>query len=457
MKRNRSESSPQNKIQTADVKDEKKRKISINMGIDFGTSYTKICFSDRIDAFYFVKFEGEEYKQSIIYFDYKNEILHYRKPLKEDNIEKIEYFKYSMIDDSLTGSKKLSSLKLNVKPPEILCSLFFLVCIIDESKEYVRNHFMKSLGNIEIEWSITMGVPIEKYENENHQLYDRLLNIANKMSSNQNNYSISIKDLDIYYQKNKDISLPRFQESNINTLPELYAESLAFLQSRNVDTGVYAIVDIGGATVDMAMMFKEIREDITRFSIVSRNIKPLGIEIVANNIVCDKKDIEQARGEMRNQKNILDQRYFSSERDYKEKFKEAFASIVVDLKKKNVHINFKHVLDNDNTLPVIICGGGANFRWYEDGILQTRGQLRNIIAGGLKLEIRPVEKLLPKHIKNHRLLIAYTLALPVEKIPRLDGYPWYFGEIDNGSPERVISDRYGKGIEKQKNIYGNDY
>jgi hypothetical protein len=360
-----------------------------------------------------------------------------------------------MIDDSLPRNKNLSSLILVTQPSEILCSLFFLVCVINEAKGYVRNHFMKNLGNIEIEWSITMGVPIEKCENENHQLYDKLLNIANKMSGNQKNLSISIKDLDIYYQKNQDVSIPHFQESNINTLPELYAESLAFLQSRNVDTGVYAIVDIGGATVDMAMMFKEIRGDITRFSIVSRNIKPLGIEIVSNKVVYDIKDIEQARGEMRNQKNILDQRYNSSEREYKEKFKEAFATIVVDLKKKNVHINFKHVLDNNKTLQVIICGGGANYKWYENGILQTRGQLRNILVDGLKLEIKPVEKLLPKHINNHRLLIAYTLALPVENIPPLDGFPWHFPEISHDTQEGVIRDRYEEGIEKQKEGYEN--
>jgi hypothetical protein len=452
-------STQNNNIQKAKVNDRKRdrKSINVNIGIDFGTSYTKVGFSDSKDSFEFVKFEKDEYRPSIIYFDFKRKKIYYKEPPKVDNIEKIEYFKYSMIDDSLPKSDNLSSLKLNVKPPEIICSLFFLVCVINESKEYIYNHYKRKSTNINIEgWSITMGVPIDNYEDKNHQLYERLLNIANKMSNSYKNDSISIIDLNNYYQENKNIPIPRFRESNINTLPELYAESLAFLQSPNVMAGVYALVYIGGGTVDLAIMFKEIiKKDIDKFSIVSKNIEPLGVEFVVYHIVCDKKDNKHAKNELEEKKDILDNRYFSIEKEYKEKFKKVFATIVDDLRRKNVRVDFKHVIENNRTLPIIICGGGANYKWYKDGISKTSEQLKPISKDGVKFKFLSVEELLPENINNHRLLIAHTLAQRIEDIPDLDGFPWYFSEINRGTVEKGLRERYEEGREKQIENYEN--
>ena len=125
------------------------------------------------------------------------------------------------------------------------------------------------------------------------------------------------------------------------------------------------------------------------------------------------------------------------------------------LKKKDVRSNAEHILyQNNRTLPVIICGGGANHKWYEDRILQTREQLKRIISDerGLKLNIEPVNKLLPGSIINHRLLIAYILAQPVENIPSLAGYPWHFQEIN---PTSVTEDAYDRHYAGQMKLWEN--
>jgi hypothetical protein len=429
-------------------------KISINMGIDFGTSYSKVCFAER-KTFNFVKFDKDEYKPSILYFDYKGNLLYYDKPNETDNIEEIKYFKYSMLNDNLPRSINLAKLKLSVKP-EILCSLFFLACLIKESKEYACNYFKEKRWDFEIDqWYITMGVPIDNFENENHQLYDRLFILADKLSAELTNNAILINNLYKYFLNKQNIQIPEFSTSNLNTLPELYAESLAFLQNRNVMTGVYALVDIGGGTVDMAIMFKEAPN---KFSIVSKIIQPLGIDIIANNIIDNPNKIEQVKYVLKKRKNLAELSYISREKEneYKEMFKQAFATVVVDTNKKNVLSNAKHVLYlNNRTLPVIICGGGANHKWYEDGVLQTGWeQLKRIISDerGLKLKIEPVDKLLPKSIKNHRLLIAYILAHPIESIPFLAGYPWHFQEIN---PTSVTEDAYDRHYAGQIKLWEN--
>ena len=431
--------------------------MPINIGIDFGTSYSKVCFAER-KAYYFVKFDKIEYKPSILYFDYKRDLLHYDKPHGTDNIEEIKYFKYSMIDDNFPRGENLSKRQFNVKP-EILCSLFFLACLIKESKEYAFNYFRKKRLDFEIDqWYITMGVPIDNFENENHQLYDRLLILADRLSTELKNYSISMDDLCGYYFDDQNVKIPESQTSNLNTLPELYAESLVFLQNRKVMTGIYALVDIGGGTVDMAIMFKE---EPNKFSIVSKIIRPLGIDIIANNIIDDPNKIEHIKSALKEKKKLAELLYISKgkENEYKEMFKQAFATVAYDIKKRNAWNNARlEQYLNNRTLPIFICGGGANHKWYEDGILQTKEQLKPIISDvhGLKLEIESVDKLLPEGINNHRLLIANTLARPIETIPPLEGYPWHFKNPNPYSATEGAHDRHYAGIEKQKELYGED-
>jgi hypothetical protein len=441
-------------IQDSSPKAIKHRNLSVNIGIDFGTSYRKVCFAER-KTFSFVNFEGSEYKPSLIYFIQESKSISYTKPENTARFEEIRYFKYSMIDDSLPKSKDLAGLNTKVKP-EILCSLFFLACLIKESKESAFNFFHKKLGNINIEWFITLGVPIDNFANENRLLYDKLLNLANKLSDNITEFSITIKELETYFIKNKNISIPRFQTSNLNTLPELYAESLVFLQNRNVLRGAYALVDVGGGTVDLAMMFKE---DNGIFSIVSKNVQPLGIEIISNNIVYKNDGIERARIDLKEKRTLAGLPYIYSEKEgvYKYKFKVAFATIVAELKSKDVRSNYyeEHVLNSHNrTIYIIVCGGGANYKWYEDGILQNQENLRPLLKEGLRLEIVPVNKLLPKSINNHRLLIAYSLSQPVEYIPPLHGFPWDFEEKKYGLTKEEKYDRYYALQEKTREIYG---
>jgi hypothetical protein len=276
------------------------RPIPVNVGIDFGTSFTKVCFSESQSSHIFVPFNGSEYKPSIIYYDFINKIFYYNKPDGANNIEIIEYFKYSMISDSLPRNENLLKETMPCRP-EILCSLFFIACLIKETGEYITGYFTKKAGEINIDWSFTMGVPIENYDNKNKFLYDRILNIADKLSKELTKYSATLNSLLDYYTEFQNINLPLFGQSNINTLPELYAASLAFLKDRNIDSGVYILMDVGGGTVDMAILYKESH---SVFSVTSKDIKPLGIEIVSKSISKNNSDINLIKKKLRDSNNL---------------------------------------------------------------------------------------------------------------------------------------------------------
>ena len=423
--------------------------LTINIGIDFGTCFSKVCFSDASDSYYFVKFHDSEYKESVVYYDYAAEELSYLKPGYTGSIAEIKYFKYSIIDDNLPKNTHLQELNYEIKP-EMLCCIFFLACLIKESKAYAKNYYSRLMVDFNFE-GITLGVPIDNYEDENKALYDKILYIAYELSNSLSSTSISIRRLYEYYLNERDKPLPQFKSTPINTLPELYAESLAFLQSSNVPMGVYTLVDIGGGTVDIAIFYKEAAHT---FNIISKLIKPLGIEIVSHKIACDTKYINKIKIDLRDKKKLIGIPYiFEKEEEYLNKlYKEAFAITVDELKnkKRDALVNISNGL-----LKIIICGGGANHKWYEEGIQQKGWELKKILDIGFKFELTPVNNLLPGAvIINNRLLIAYTLSQPIESIPELDGYPWHFEKSTISLKDTSGKDSYWEGQDKQKEIYG---
>jgi hypothetical protein len=407
-------------------REDKLKLVPVTIGIDFGTSYSKVCF-DENRQFNVVVFDATKYKPSVLYYDYKNKILYYENQKNNTDIEKIKYFKYSMIDGSLPKSRYLAGEQL-CACPEVLCSIFFIACLIKESKNYITRSFEERKININPDWGITMGVPIDNYDVKHKSLYDKVLHIAIRLSGTLKDDSINIKSLDSFYQEHKNLEIPPFQESPNNTLPELYAECLSFLQDRNEPVGVCAIVDIGGATVDMAVMHKE---SSNKFSIVSKCIQPLGIEIVINSIRhinAPPKDVRKCLI-----KNVINDNYIKKDVEHAifEKIRMMFATVAFEVKEKQSARDA--LIKQNGLLKIIICGGGASYKWYEDCILaNSENLLRTLpVPYSYCLEIMPIEHFLKSsEINNHRLLIAKSLAQRVEGIPVLRNFPWNFQQIE---------------------------
>jgi hypothetical protein len=262
-----------------------------------------------------------------------------------------------------------------------------------------------------------------------------------------------------YYNEFKDENFLPFGHSKINTLPELYAESLSFLKSRNTKEGVYALMDVGGGTVDMAILYKE---SPSVFSVTSKDIKPLGIEIVSKTISKNNGNIDLIRIGLRKNERLLGFPYVSDEKEseLKEYLRRSFAALVMDSKMKNIcdpRENRNIFRLQNGELPVIICGGGAKHKWYENGVKQNVRNLWPVLEEGLKLKIAPVEELFPSVPRlNHRLLIAYALSGRIgNEITELQGYPWHFHARVPLETKEGKNKHYDL-IDIQKEMYGED-
>jgi hypothetical protein len=412
------------------------RTKSINIGIDFGTSYSKICFEDETKETNYVKLTTNksklEYKRSRVYFDYVKRIFYYQKPENASSIETINYFKYSMIDKSLPRSSYITVSNPKTTPEE-LCGVFFIACLIKQSKNLVENHY-KKYGKFEFDWNITMGVPIDNYSNEFKSLYDMILQIAIKLSKELSKYSISLNDLDNFCKENQEIIIPGFKKSPNNTLSELYAESIAFLKDDNVREGLYAIVDIGGATVDMAVISKmrdESNKEKFKYGIIAKNIKPLGIEILIHKIApCSDKHSDIRKLLKNNKFRSTDIKYKKTEeQELSCKMQIAFAELAKEVRDKRIA---REMLINKQKgmLPIFLCGGGAKYKWYKSCISSTWDRILNTLGDvGFRLNFKPVEELKRyNNLIDHRLIISSGLAQDIQNIPDLDGFPGDYEE-----------------------------
>ena len=137
------------------------KKQSINeifLGIDFGTSFTKVSYSyapTNNPEIQTIEWDYKEFlKPSIVYL--QNHELYFEKP--EGNEKEIKYFKYSIIEESLR-EKNLENTTNNF---EKLCCVFFLANIIKNSLQHIKER-LKITDEADLKIYVNMGVPLENF------------------------------------------------------------------------------------------------------------------------------------------------------------------------------------------------------------------------------------------------------------------------------------------------------
>ena len=121
-----------------------KQKVVI-IGIDFGTSFTKVYFNQDGEIKQPIQFEVNGVKSfflptELFYNPKKNEVCLHELP----DCEIIRYFKYSMISDELTTSTNLTNHNKSLKvKPELLCSVYFISFVFKMSEICFLTLFIK--------------------------------------------------------------------------------------------------------------------------------------------------------------------------------------------------------------------------------------------------------------------------------------------------------------------------
>ncbi len=265
------------------------------LGLDFGTSYTKATYALDRDYGPILFSEGKKTKPSIVYFNVKAQTLSLFNP--NNDLMPIHYFKATMANTKkytvLMEKRALEAIKdEEIKNNfEFLCSVFFVANIIKFANLSLSKDY-----RIQASASISMGMPVS-WSGEDDPTYNKALFTAIALVDDmgvEDISTMSLKDINNIYQK----YLPDFNNSLFNpknnavfphmTVPEVVAETNHVLNRKDVSTGNYLIVDIGGGTADFSFITKEELPvighllDYCKYSLVCE----LGDEVRKKNIPC---------------------------------------------------------------------------------------------------------------------------------------------------------------------------
>ena len=389
------------------------------VGIDFGTSFTKVYFNQGGNIKQPLKFNVDG-KQSYflpteLYYDPASNKVFFDKT---SDRECLKYFKYSMINNDLVTSETLAKNNPDMNPKaEFLCSIYYLASLIKEIKRQIAD----ILGTSKIKYSFNMGCPIDNWSDKNKNSYDIVLKLGYKLSEEGFEDGMTLKKLYAFYADNKDITFP-----NLQTVPELYAEALWFIEQPSTGEGIYTILDIGGGTVDFATIYvRRTADGEKKTTIYSQKVMPLGVEVLLQFMYPNRYEEHRAEciEELRNTSVNID--YEKSKHNTNRKlekaqeFRVAFAKEINDVKKKNSKLMNKQYKNGKGEIPYYSFGGGADFQWYHSII-----KFHNSSFEGAKIPPLERQPFVLDRIPDNRLIIAEQLTR--SSFPKIDGFPWHF-------------------------------
>lgn len=378
---------------------------SIFIGIDFGTSYTKVSYSyapTQTPQIETIKWENENdplFKQTILYV--QNGRLYFDKPAGDN--KEVKYFKYSIIEKRLKNNVELTKNSF-----EEMCCVYYLAHILSRAlKKIQENLHIANLNELRI--SVNMGVPLENFykeENKNNKgMYQDILENAIllaggcKVSAILPQNQVLISNFDSVYTEMQNKKAKLKDNWFVNVYPELAAELLLYHKSKFVADGVYAIIDIGGGTVDMALFQK-----LTSFSTKNPNMYCLAQKVLPYGIEILQKAPDTISSL---------------------KFKQEFSTMITE-SKNYLDVNY----ENYKKIDVFFLGGGANNTWYLNNILNMyyefkleRYNIPKFVTRSIDAFIHPEDSLI---IKNQRLIISQMLARHRDEIENVKGFPDFY-------------------------------
>lgn len=394
---------------TKPITAKKTSKGNVYIGLDFGTTYTKISFKvirdgvqglDQGSNIYSISpkdcnepiFNGNYYP-STLWYNPNNEILQF---LPEEGLVEVKYFKYTIISRELRTDVGGESLKNNTSR---LCAAFYLASLIKRIKVFVSES--KETKNFtELVWHINMGVPLNQFRAGLDSAYDEVLQIAWVLHEKVSD-QITIQELDKLYSQFKETIKTKWND-NLHTIPELYAEILLFLRASQTPNGLYTVVDIGGGTVDIAVFLKRIENRIPKIRCISQIVSSIGNEIL-------QKD---------------------GKAEYiKQEMNKTYGTALMTAY-KNHKTELQTLKNNGKTHQIFFLGGARDVKLYPTCIT-FMAEIHHAAVNIPCMEKCDILKFLEQQAKklrlnvlNNRLVISQMLTIPFSMIPQLDGVSW---------------------------------
>lgn len=351
-------------------------KSFINLGIDFGTSYTKVCYRFLgIEESGIVTFGGTNVDQAIIPSTVN---LDSRSRISIENDSSQKIYKYLKMD--LARLEEFDT-KLRLEISSV--SSWYLAKIINLSRQWIEEKEKERLFKRQPVWSANVGIPVEHYDSPSVKNFEKVFAVAWEWSENRNLPSDLNEIIDCYKQTSQSIA---GKVTNCHPVPEITAAIHSFITSREAQLGVYVFFDIGAGSFDGVSFNYHMQQGSGSINCYAGKVIELGVEVLK---LSDRgrclKCLQDCVGE-----------------------------VICAITEKDP----AGFIRDQSILPVFVGGGGANIEWYPNSITFTYEDYQHKNARLPPYELREVPK--PSDLEMHelnnsdfnRFSVAYGLSIP---------------------------------------------
>jgi hypothetical protein len=411
--------------------------LSLNLGIDFGTSFTKVCFRDMVtDRSEIVTFTDENTHIEEALLPTKIGILADGTLIagltasewqqQEHQVQTtVEFIKMRLAEFDLPqvpGSWQLAKISQvsEAQAVENLCA-YYLSRVITRAQAWIRRNKPELILNQKIDWSANVGVPVEYYDSPAIERFRRTLSLAWLLSNEPQTEQMTLQNLHTCLKPLRT----QLQEavSNCHAVPEIAAEVWSLLDSREVDQGFYVLFDVGDGTLD-GSSFRYWNDDgEKRVDFFSGKVNPLGVTAFAQQLA---KELGIAATDVKeticvNSTDCPDRFQASTAR---KNIQRLVAKVVRDGSLRYRDHGFRLVRPGRTTLDILIGGGGGQISFYQQAISSTYQDFQHGNSGIPEYSMRSLP--LPKDLETngisrsefYRFAVAYGLSIPDGEQPK---------------------------------------
>lgn len=437
--------------------------VIINIGVDFGTSFTKVGYQDvGAEESGIVTFDTTEAMiPSIVSMDRSGRLSLGEAGTGNDGTH-VRYLKMRLA--GLPAGDPLPVLHdVNLKDARAISALssWFLATAIKRSRDWIRAHEAERLTGRKPQWSGNVGLPVEHCDSGTMSGFRRVLAVAWEWASHDDVPSC-FDELMTKYRKTA--SYVDLETTDCHPTPELAAAVQSFVTSREAAPGIYVYFDIGGGTVD-GVAFRYVNQDgERRVNFYSGKVAALGAEIATAHL--------QRRWDHLPNDALMNGEISDAVQETLAPFgrcvQKLVAHVVMTAKEKDIpwvrNPSPPGILLLDPSkvppLPVFAGGGGAASEWYRKTILSTHEDFQHWNAGVPPYKLTALPR--PSDLSMNgladslfpRFAIAYGLAVsPCGQGPEI-GLPSEFPPL-HSKPSKEPSSQKGSIVDyiDNKDVY----
>ena len=331
-----------------------KRRVQFNIGLDFGTAFTKVVIGEsRIRyAVPFTEFNKRHpYTLPCKFYRHSDNKCSLRK--KNNSGTEITNLKMRLLEGDRNAATK----------SEITV---FLALVLRYSRSWLLRQHAATYKDVEPDWNINIGLPAENYHDEQlSEYYKDVVAEAWRLSDSNNEIS------------HEDIGETGGEESldaeKIETFPEFVPQISAYVKSPQRSKGLHSLIDIGAGTVDICVFnIWETEDGDDKFPVFSKDVKNLGVSYLFKHRVAESgyhgewvfDPFEEPPGAQKTSK-LLE---ISDER-----LSEIDAALQSEI--GNVYIDQLNYVKSERYpkspkwtkgIPLFLCGGGSRIGFYQN-------------------------------------------------------------------------------------------